>query len=127
MPPHRSFSSPRRHKQGTEMSNSNRFPVVARHAGTIVKPEPQIVPRNAAGVDDEHAPSSGEVQAVQVHRPTVVRTRQGETLARVGEWLVKDSDGTVRVFSDQMFRMQALHQQLSQLIGRTQRRSSKAS
>jgi hypothetical protein len=60
-----------------------------------------------------------EVQAVQVEQPVLVHTDEGQRLAGRGEWLVTDSDGTVRVLSNDVFRFEALHQQLLQLVVRS--------
>ncbi|MGE0606417.1 MAG: hypothetical protein AB7O62_04755 [Pirellulales bacterium] len=96
---------------------------LAVHRGTTVTADPHgDLPAVASRVDNI---ASGELQAVQVDRPIMVHTRQGDRLARVGEWLVTDPDGTVRVLTDQKFRMQTLHQQLSQLLTRS--RASRAS
>jgi hypothetical protein len=85
--------------------------------------------RRAAATIQAVAPSgvsaSSEVQAVQVHSPILVETGKGQRLAGRGEWLITEADGTVRVLSDELFRMQTLRQQLTQLVVRSHWRGAK--
>jgi hypothetical protein len=67
----------------------------------------------------------GEIKAVQLERSTIVRTAQGDQHARAGQWLVTEADGTVRIVSDEVFRMETLRSQLLQMIQRGQRRSKR--
>lgn len=69
--------------------------------------------------------SHGELKAVQLERPAIVRTAQGEQHARAGQWLVTDADGSVRIVSDDVFRLETLRQELLQVILRGQRRGKR--
>jgi hypothetical protein len=62
------------------------------------------------------ATASSEVQAVQIQVPVLVQTGKGQRLASRGEWMITEADGTVRVLSDELFRMQTLRQQLTQMV-----------
>jgi hypothetical protein len=70
----------------------------------------------------DHSPTSRppgphrEVKAVQVDRPQWVTTRDGTQFASVGQWLVTEADGSVQVYSDRAFRLQALRQQLLRML-----------
>jgi hypothetical protein len=68
----------------------------------------------------------GEVKAVQVDRAVLVKTRAGEQMAMTGEWLVTEADGTVQVFSDRAFRLQALRQQLVRMLAAGHGKSKRA-
>ena len=68
---------------------------------------------------------SSEVKAVQVERPIVVQTRQGEQLASPGQWLVTEPDGATHVYTDAMFRMQTLREQLLRMIQRSQSQATR--
>jgi len=67
----------------------------------------------------------GEIKAVQIERSAIVRTAQGDQHARAGQWLVTEADGTVRIVSDEVFRMETLRSQLLQMIQRGQRRGKR--
>jgi hypothetical protein len=67
-----------------------------------------------------------EVKAVQLDRPVLVKTREGEHMATAGEWLVTEADGTVQVHSDRAFRLHALRQQLVRMLAAGDGRSRRA-
>lgn len=67
----------------------------------------------------------GEIKAVQLERSAIVRTAQGDQHARAGQWLVTEADGTVRIVSDEVFRMETLRNQLLQMIQSGQRRGKR--
>jgi hypothetical protein len=73
--------------------------------------------------DPAHLPMAtrGELQAVQLERHALVETSRGRVQAFAGQWLVTEPDGTVRVLTDEAFRWQMLHHQLSQLVVRNRR------
>lgn len=77
--------------------------------------------------DEARLPSVplAEVKAVQVERSVVVQTPRGECLATPGQWLVTHPDGSVRVVTDQVFRLQTLRQELLQVILRNQTKARK--